>query len=211
MALSDLTFKLYTTSSMTTLYGSNKSLIHKTDQSDNPQDFVIYFGSLGSAGTNTTDRKLQATSNPGVDQITITPTDILPSWAASTSYSLGQSVEPVIGNGLRYEVSQAGVSGASEPTWPTSGIGSTVSNGTVVFKLVGASHQPSEIKLATTEGGLASAVAGAGLDLGTEITSGTGNVKTIWVRVTNAVTTTSNNSGTPEIALAINEVQEVPA
>lgn len=195
---------------MTTLYGSNKSLIHKTDLSDNPQDFVIYFGSLGSVGTDTTDRKLQAVSNPGVDQIAITPTDILPEWQASTAYTLGQSVEPTVGNGRRYEVSQAGTTSSSQPTWPTTGIGTTVTDGSVVWRYVGASHQTSEIKLAATEGGLSSAVAGAALNLGTEVTSGTSNVKTIWVRVTNAVTTTSNNSGTPEIALAINEVQEVP-
>jgi hypothetical protein len=195
---------------MTALYGGVKILTHKTDLSDNPQEFVIYFGSLGSLGTNTTDRKLQATSNPGVDQITITPTDILPAWQASTAYLLGQSVEPTSENGLRYEVSQAGTSGSTQPTWPTSGIGSTVANGTVIFKLVGASHQPSEIKLASTQSGLASAVAGASINLGTSITSGTANVKTIWVRVTNAVTVPSNNSGTPEISLSINSVQEVP-
>ncbi len=210
MALADLSFKLFTNTSLTTLAGTTKSLVHKTDLSDNPQTFTYYFGSLGSTGTDTTDRKLQAVSNPGVDNITITPTDILPEWAASHVYSLGQSVEPTSPNGLRYEVLTAGTSAASQPTWPTSGIGSTVTDGTVVWKLVGASHLPNEIKLASTEGGLAGAVAGAALSLGTEVLSGTANKKTIWVRVSNAVTTPSNNSGTPEISLAINLVQEVP-
>lgn len=211
MALSDLSFKTYTDSGLTTPFGGVKSLLHKTDLSDNPQDFVIYFGSLGSLGTNTTDRLLQAESNPGTDNITITPTYILPEWASATVYSLGDSVEPITPNGLRYVVIQAGTSGGSEPVFPVSGIGSTVVDNTVVWKLVGAVHSVSEIKLASTSGGLSSAVAGASLSLGATITSGTANVKQIWVRITNAVTTASNNSGTPELALYINEVQEVPA
>lgn len=207
MALSDLSFKLYTNSSLTTLYGGTTSLLHKTDLSDNPQDFVIYFGSMGSNGAGATDRELVAVSNPGVDDIIITPTDTLPEFQASHAYTLGQSVEPTVGNGLRYEVSTAGTS-STEPTWPTSGVGSLVTSGTAVFKLVGASHQISEVKLASTEAGLASATGGAELSLGTAITSGVANAKPIWVRVTNTVNIPSNNSGTPEIGLYINEVRE---
>lgn len=210
MSLTDLTFKLYTDAGLTTLFGGIKSLIHKTDLSDNPQDFVLYFGSLGSIGTDTTDRKLRTVVNAGVDNVTITPTDTLPSWVASTGYSLGQSVEPTVENGYRYTATTAGTSGSTQPTWPTSGIGSTVVDGSVVWTFVGASHQPTEIKLAATSGGLAGATPGAALSLGNTITSGTSNVKEINVRVTNAVTVPSNNTGTPELALYINGVQEEP-
>lgn len=40
-----------------------------------------------------------------------------------------------------------------------------------------------DVKLALTAGGLASATGGASLDLGTTVTSGVGNAVTFWVRV----------------------------
>lgn len=47
-------------------------------------------------------------------------------WAATTNYSLGHRRIPTVSNGYYYEVSaDAGSSGATEPTWPTT-IGSTV-------------------------------------------------------------------------------------
>lgn len=65
-----------------------------------------------------------------------------PVWQASTAYVVGTKVRPTTtildGNGvpLEYEVLTAGTTGASEPTWPTT-IGSTVTNGSVVFGLSG--------------------------------------------------------------------------
>lgn len=48
------------------------------------------------------------------------------SWQASTNYSLGDKRVPTVSNGYYYEVTaDAGSSGGSEPTWPTS-IDSTV-------------------------------------------------------------------------------------
>lgn len=201
MALSDLTFKLYEDSSLTTEFGGTLSVTHQSDLSDNPQDFVLYLGSTA------TSVQLQATSNPGVDNITLTPTDTLPAWEASTAYSLGDSVEPVTPNGKRYVVTTAGTTGASEPTWPTS-IGSTVANGSVIWTCVAATHEPTEIKLATSSGGLPGATGGAALSLGNTLLSGTANKTEVHIRVTNAVTTVSSNSGTPEIGLYINNVTE---
>lgn len=199
-----LSFKLYTDSACTVEYVGSTSLVHKTDLSDNPQDLQLWFASMA-----TTDRQLQAVSNPGVDQITLTPTDTLPEWTVATAYTLGESVEPTVGNGKRYECTVAGTSHATtEPTWPTVTIGQTVTDGTVTWTYVGASHQATEIKLATTSGGLAGAVAGAALNLGATLLSGVSNKIEVNVRVTNAVTTTSNNSGTPEIGLYINSVVE---
>lgn len=208
MALSDLSFKLYTDSGLTTLYSGLTQLVHKTDLSDNPQDFLLYFGSTQSS------RVLKATSNPGVDQITLTPTEQLASWEASTAYSVGDVRIPTTENGFRYRVKSiggGGTSGASEPTWPESGIGSTVVDNEVTWELVAAAHQDTEIKLATTSGGLDSAVAGAALNLGTSLSSGVGNAVQVHVRVTNAVTTVSNNTSNPELAVNINSVTESAA
>lgn len=56
----------------------------------------------------------------------------------------------------------------------------------------GSDHETTEIKLASTQLGLDSATAGAALNLGTVINSGTANKKEIWIRATNAVNSVSS-------------------
>lgn len=202
MALSDLSFKLYTDAGLTSLFSNPKQMTHATDLSDNPQDFVLYFGS------NAVDTKLEATSTPGVDPITLTPTDTLLNWVASTAYSLGDTREPVTPNGNVYRVTTAGTSDSSEPTWPTSGIGNTVVDGTVTWTLLGPRHDPDELTLALTEGDLDTNTPGAPLDIGTTILSGVSEAVPIWIRVENAVTNPRNTAGHPEYGIYINEVIE---
>jgi len=202
MALADLSFKLFTDSGLTTAFGGTLEIVHETDLSDNPQDFLLYFGSPETA------RTLQAVSNPGVDNITLTPTFILPEWVTVIVYALGDVIEPTTPNGFKYKVTTAGTSDASEPTWPTSGIGTTVVDGTVVWSLVGAVHPITEIKLATTSGGLPGATGGDPLSLGTTVSSGTGSLVEVHIRVTNTITTPNDNTGHEELALFINNVQE---
>jgi len=56
-----------------------------------------------------------------------------PNWAALTSYALGVIRSPLaVGNGFFYEVTTAGISGAVEPTWPTT-VGNTVTDGTITW------------------------------------------------------------------------------
>lgn len=198
-----MSLKLYTDVGLTTLFGGSLSLLHYTNLSDGSQDTQLWLGS------NTSGVQFTAVSNPGVDQITLTPTDILPEWEAATAYVVGNSVEPTTPNGFRYECTTAGTSHAvTEPTWPLTPVGSTVTDGTVTWTLRGASHQTSEIKLALTSGGLAAAVAGAALDVGTSIDGGVAGAVEVNIRVTNAVTIVSNNSGTPEISIDVNNIQE---
>lgn len=204
MALSDLTFKFYTDEDLTISHSGTIDPLHYTDQSDNPQDFVIYFGSAESAG----ERQVQATSNPGTDNISLTPTFILSAWAVATAYSLGAVRVPTTPNGYRYEVTTAGTSHATtEPTWPTV-IGNTVTDGTVTWTCRAATHPITEIKLALTSGGLTGATGGAALNLGTTITSGSANAVAVYIRMTNAVTTVSDSTTFPELALYINEIVE---
>lgn len=60
-----------------------------------------------------------------------------PAWIASTAYTLG---DHVVADSKLYECTAAGTSGATAPTWPSSG---TVTDGTVVWTYVGAgSHYP---------------------------------------------------------------------
>ena len=201
MALADLSFKLYSDAALTTLFGSTLSVTHQSDLSDNPQDFEVYFGSPATA------MKLEATSNPGLANITLTPTDILPLWEASTAQTLGYSAEPTVQNDRRYVVTTAGTSGASEPTWPV-GIGSTVLDGSITWTCVSRTHEPTELKLATTLAGLDSATAGAALILGTSVLSGTDGAIPLHIRITNTVTTPSSNTATPELSININNVTE---
>ncbi|MFZ5586149.1 MAG: hypothetical protein ACOZHQ_09490 [Thermodesulfobacteriota bacterium] len=56
-------------------------------------------------------------------------------WQASTAYTLGQQRIPTTPNGHYYQCTTAGTSGASEPTWPSTG---TVSDGSVVWTRQGA-------------------------------------------------------------------------
>ena len=202
MALGDLSFKLYTDTALTIPFSGIYQLTHQTDLSDNPQDFVLYFGSAISGA------QLQTTTSPGVNNIYLTPTDIIPEWVTLTAYTAGQSVEPVTPNGYRYECTVSGTSAASEPTWPTSALGDTVVDGTVTWVLRSERHEITEIKLASTSAGLDAATPGAALSLGHTITGLAANKKEVNIRITNAVTTTGNNSVTPEIGININDVTE---
>lgn len=206
MALSDLTFKLYTDSGLTTAYTGTTTYTHNTSLSDNPQDLALYFGSV------TADRVLEAASNPGVDNITLTPTDTLDAWAVATAYVLGDHVEPTADNTYTYECTTAGTSHATtEPTWPTGTLGQTVTDGTVTWTLKSKNHPITEIKLASTSGTLGAATAGAALSLGTSISSGVGNAVQVHMRITNTVTSVSTTVGEPELAIYINNVVETEA
>ena len=202
MTLATQTFKFYEESALTNPVAALDQLIHQTDLSDNPQDSVVFYGS------QIANRQLEATSNPGVDDILITPTNIRSIWVATTAYALGDSVEPTTPNTRRYECTTAGTSDGSEPTFPTGGLGSTVADGTVVWTLVSLVHATTEIKLAATSGGLAAATPGAALSLGTVILSGSGNGSEINIRITNAVVTVESTVGKAGIGVNVNNVTE---
>jgi hypothetical protein len=198
-------FLLSTSDDLLTEFSGLYQLVHNTDLSDNDQDFVLYLGSL------TANRQLQTTTNPGVDNIELDIVDLLTNWTTGTSFSVGDSVQPSSGNenGYRYVCTVAGTSdGSTEPTWPTSGIGTTVSDNDITWEFVGAKHEETEIKLATSSAGLDSATGGVTLSLGNTIDSLVGNLVEIHMRVTNAVTNVSNNTGSPELGLSFNSVTE---
>lgn len=202
MALVDLTFKLYTDSGLTTPFSGLLQLNHLTNLSDNPQDFTLYFGSTETA------RKLEANSNPGVDDIILSPTDALDDWAAATAYSLGDLIEPTTPNGFKYVCTTAGTSDAGEPSFPTTPLGTTVADNTVVWTLVSARHETTEIVLALTSPELGTNPPGAALIIGTTLQSGSGNSVEVFVRVNNATTTPNSNTNQAELTVDINEVIE---
>jgi len=74
------------------------------------------------------------------------------SWAATTAYTLTTKRAPLTRNGHVYEVTTAGTSGASEPTWPTTA-GGTVVDGTVHWAEAGGSWSPTyDLNAAAAEG-----------------------------------------------------------
>ena len=73
-----LTFKIYADSALTSPQVGDLVATQAADGSTPPLQFQFFFGSLGSAGGDTPDRKLQAESNPGVDQITLLIADTAP-------------------------------------------------------------------------------------------------------------------------------------
>jgi hypothetical protein len=203
MAFLGSSFNLWLDSGLTSPFSGVLTIVNETDLSDNPQDFTFYLGSV------LTDRQLEAASSPGVDNIVLTPTDTLPIWAAASGYVEGNKVQPIGGNGFVYRCSTTGTSGGSEPTWPVTPIGATVADGTCVWTLVAAHHPITEIKLSLTSGaGLTAATGGAALNVATTITGGTAGAIPIYMRITNTVTTVSNDTGNEEIGVNINSCIE---
>jgi hypothetical protein len=60
-----------------------------------------------------------------LDELRDFVTDTAGTWAASTSYAVGDFVVPTVSNGYRYRCTEPGTSGTAEPSWPTT-IGDTV-------------------------------------------------------------------------------------
>lgn len=194
-------FDFYDDAALTILSSDVYSYQAKSDLSDGFHDVVKYFG------CPLLNKKLQAQSNPGVDNIILTPTYILPSWQQSHAYTVGQSVIPISPNGYRYEVVTAGSSGSTQPVWGTV-LNGTTNDGTVVWRLVAEDSPISEIKLATTQSGLNAATPGNPLVIGTEIMSGPANAVSVWIRNTNSITVVSETLGTPELGVNINAVTQ---
>jgi len=201
MTLAILGFQLFDDAGLTTPTGGSLQLTHQSDLSDNPQDFVKYFGS------NDLNRVLQAVSNPGVDNIVLTPTYILPMFAASTAYTLGQSIIPTTPNGYRYTVTTAGTTAGTEPAWGTT-LNGTTTSGSAVFTLVTQDRPITEIILGLAEADLDTNTPGAPLSLGNTIDSGVVNAVPIYIRINNTITNVSSNYGTPELGIVINAVQQ---
>lgn len=199
-----ITFLLYDDAALTTPSDLTKLINAESDLSDGNHDFQFYFGSTD------VDQVLQASSNPGVDNIVLTPTYILQARANSTAYSLGDSAVPSPVNGYRYEVTTAGTTASSAPTWGTIQ-GGTTTDGSVVWTLVAEDSPITEIKLATTQAGLTAATGGAALSIGTSISSGVAGAYQFWMRVTNTITQVSESVGTPELGVNINAVIQTSA
>jgi len=192
-------YKLYDDSGLTIISNTTVLVDALSDLSDGAHDYTYYLGNVDS------NKALYASSNPGVDDIVLTPTYILPEWQSTHGYSLGASVIPTSANGYRYEVTTAGTSAGSEPTWGVI-LNGTTTDGSVVWTLVAEDSPITEIILALSSGELDTNTPGASLALGNTILSGVINAVPIYLRVTNTITAVSDSVSTPELGLVLNSV-----
>lgn len=136
-----MSFQIYTDAALTTPLSGNLIFEEPSDHSQSPSDIQLFIGSTD------TGKKVNATSDPGIDQIAVSITDTAP----------------------------------------------------------GADHEAAEIKLATTEAGLASATGGVALNLGTQILSLAANAAEFWVRSRDA---TGTQGTATELGIETNALSE---
>jgi hypothetical protein len=72
-------------------------------------------------------------------------------WATGTVYAVNDVVIPATENGMRYVVTRAGTSGATEPSWPTRTRG-TVADGTATLQEAGSQYDLWDMDEAIHEG-----------------------------------------------------------
>lgn len=199
------TLLFYSDAALTTSL-SNKNISHLLDGSGDPQDFLFYVGSI-------TANKFRNSTSPGVAQLACSIENATALWTANTAKVVNNTVRTTAKNGYRYKVQSiagTGTTGATEPAWPTT-VGATVTDNPGANQVVwindGKLHEATEIKLATTSGGLASATAGASLNLGTLISGGSANAVPIYMRIDDA---TAVIGSVTELSLTIKNVEETP-
>lgn len=195
-------FKFYADAALTTAV-SARTIAHFVTGATDPQDFVFYYGSTETA------TKVGAESAPGVDQISVSITNATPVWTASTAKVVNDKVRTTAKNGYRYKVQSitgGGLTGASQPTWPTT-IGATVVDNQVTWINDGKLHESTEIKLALSNAGLASATAGASLAIGTVINSGSANAVPVHLRIDDATAIVGTAS---ELGIVTVSTHEIP-
>lgn len=195
-----ITWQFYLDSGLTMPFSGIEQLVSYTNFSDNPQSFTLYWGS------STSSRTLQTQTSPGTNQVTLTPANIAAVWTATTSYTLGNLIQPVSANGWVYKCTTAGTSSGSAPTFPTS-LNSTVMDGTVVWTTYMPYHPATEIQVSLSSPAT-SATPGAGVNLGTTLHSGVSNAIPIYIAITNSVANICDTTGYSQIGLNINPVEE---
>lgn len=176
---------------------------HDVSGSNDPQDFLFYFGSIVSAN------KFENVNDPGVDQLVVTVINATPLWLQSTGVAVNDTARSSAKNGYRFRVqsiSGSGITGVSEPTWPLV-IGQTVVDNEVTWVNDGKIHESTEIKLALTLLGLDSAVAGNPLNIGLVINGGSAGAVEVHMRIDD---TTEMIGFEQELQLLVSSITETP-
>jgi hypothetical protein len=182
---------------------ANSDVDHFSDGSNDPQDFLFYYGST------VITKKFEDKTNPGIDDLFVSIINATDLWAPSTVKEVTNTARTTAKNGYRYKVSSisgGAATGASEPAWPIT-IGQTVVDNEVTWTNDGKLHESIEIKIASTSLGLDSATPGAPLSLGTGFNGGAANAKQVFARFDDA---TEVNSQLTELGMTVLNVSESP-
>lgn len=159
---------------------------------------VVYFGNPDSTV------KIQDAGNPNVESIKIFTAQALGEPPRNTELILGQQFQ--VGEYI-YVVRQPGTSDADIPTYPA-GIGSTVSDGYAMLENIYKAHKIQEVKLALSESGLSTAIAGGELSLSSTINGGASIA--IYYQITNGNPSVFNTGNYNQLCLAITNYVESP-
>lgn len=197
--------KIYLDSGLTIEASTALIASQNMDGSSPPYQKQLWLGSTISS------RKFQASTDPGVDQVYLGPVNATPVWSANTVKALNDEVRTTAKNGYKYQATSIGSlpneTGAAEPTWPVV-IGNTVIDGDITWTCMEKFHESTEMKLATTSGGLAGATSGAALNVGLTLTSEVANAFEFWVQVDD---TTGVVATRTELSVQTNETDETDA
>ena len=189
-------FGFYSDEQMTVPFnGSELSFVIGENQE---RQGVFYIGSPNDTV------KLQTELNAGVDNIQISPQFNLSRIQRETEYALLNCNDYLL-NDFVYRLKTAGTTAATAPTFPQS-IGSTVSDGSAVWQCVSEAQKVSDIRLALSEAGLDTALAGAAVQLGNTIVGGTAIA--VYYRFTNSIQNVFNSFNCPQLCVAINDCIE---
>lgn len=183
------------------------SVLHQVGIGGDPHEQQLFLGS------NTPDRKIRDAVAPGTNNLIARPVNATPQRANSTAYNLNDEVRTETANGYKYRATTirgTGTTAATPPAWPTI-IGATVDDDSslgvdgVTWTNIGKIHEASEMRLATSQAGLATATGGAALNLGIVELLSNSAPQAVWVRLTDATDVVGLQT---ELSVRLDEVQE---
>lgn len=199
-------FQFYNDPALQILTGTH-ALNHLVDGSTDPQDFLFYYGSTVSAN------KAEKNSNPGIDELVVEIFSQVDLWTASVAVVVDDLARTTAKNGFLFKVQSitgTGLTGSAEPVWPLV-LGQTVVDNEVTWANDGKIHETTEIKLALTQAGLDSAVAGASLPVGVLVNGGNTNALTVYARVDDATAMIGENGLlNTKLGIIVRDVLEQP-
>ena len=156
---------------------------------------TLYFGSKEIG------RQLAVQESSTDTKIKLSIAEANQAWVAGKAVTSGKIVQPE--NGFMYRASKGGTTGAAAPVWPTA-VDNGVDDGTTRWVNIGKAFDKSDIKLASSESGLASGT--QTLDLAATLASGV--PVPIWFRATNTDAYLRSDATDPIIRIQINKVTE---
>ncbi|UOO89491.1 hypothetical protein LVJ82_00480 [Vitreoscilla massiliensis] len=195
--MAELTFKLWLDAEMTIPLPleNGKPVLRLEFNGAESKTGLLYFGSPNPS------RQLSVQESSTDTKIKLSVAEANQAWVAGKAVTSGKIVQPE--NGYMYRASKGGTTGATAPTWPTV-VDTGVDDGTTRWVNIGKAFDMSDIKLASSESGLASG--NQVLDLAATLASGA--PVPIWFKATNTDAYLRSDATDPIIRIQINKVTE---